>query len=288
MYERILVPLDGSQLAEIALPYAEELSGRLGAEVTLIYVSESIDDPHRHMHQIYMQKMAESTKQDTEAYARKLGKELAIQVRSVNLAGNPAEEIVKYADRENTGLIVLSTHGQSGIGRWTIGSIANKVVRATKKPVALVRAEGPRPDVPQKDMLRKALLPLDGSRESEAAIPYAAELASRLGMSVTLLQVLAIGDKALAEDYLEKTGAQLKQKGVTVESRVIFGEAATEIINLADEIHADVVAMSTHGRSGIGRWVLGSVAERVLYEGNTPLLLVRGTVGRNEVASRRG
>jgi nucleotide-binding universal stress UspA family protein len=279
MYERILVPLDGSQLAERALPYAEELSGRLGSEVTLIYVSESIDDPHQHMHQFYMQKMAESTKQDAEAYARKSGKELAIQVRSVNLAGNPAEEIVKYADSENIGLIVMSTHGQSGIRQWTIGSIANKVVRATKKPVALVRAEGPRPGVPRKDMLRKALLPLDGSRESEAAMPYAAELASRLGISVVLVQVLAIGDKALAEDYLEKIGAQLKQEGVTVESRVIFGEAATEIINLADEIHADVVAMSTHGRSGIGRWVLGSVAERVLYEGNTPLLLVRGTVG---------
>ena len=279
MYERIVVPLDGSQLAEIALPYAEELSVRLGSEVTLIYVSESIDDPHRHMHQIYMQKMAESTKQGAETYAKKLGKEMATQVRSVNLAGNPAEEIVKYADSENTGLIVMSTHGQSGIRQWTIGSVANKVVRATKQPVALVRAEGACPDVARKGMLKKALLPLDGSRESEAAIPYAAELASRLGISVVLVQVLAIGDKTLAEDYLEKIGAQLKQKGVTVESRVIFGEAATEIINLADEIHADVVAMSTHGRSGIGRWILGSVAERVLYEGNTPLLLVRGTAG---------
>ena len=279
MYERIVVPLDGSQLAEIALPYAEELSVRLGSEVTLIYVSESIDDPHRHMHQIYMQKMAESTKQGAETYAKKLGKEMATQVRSVNLAGNPAEEIVKYADSENIGLVVLSTHGQSGIRQWTIGSIANKVVRATKQPVALVRAEGACPDVARKGMLKKALLPLDGSRESEAAIPYAAELASRIGISVVLVQVLAIGDKTLAEDYLEKIGAQLKQKGVTVESRVIFGEAATEIINLADEIHADVVAMSTHGRSGIGRWILGSVAERVLYEGNTPLLLVRGTAG---------
>lgn len=173
MYERILVPLDGSQLAEIALPYAEEISGRLGSEVTLIYVSESIDDPHQHIHQIYMQKMAESTKQDAEAYARKLGKELAIQVKSVNLAGNPAEEIVKYADRENTGLIVMSTHGQSGIRQWTIGSVANKVVRATKQPVALIRAEGARPDTPRKGMLKKALLPLDGSRESEAALAYA-------------------------------------------------------------------------------------------------------------------
>jgi len=90
MYERILVPLDGSQLAEIALPYAEELSGRPGSEVTLIYVSESVDDPHQRMYQFYMQKMAESTKQGAETYARKSGKELAIQVRSVNLTGNPA------------------------------------------------------------------------------------------------------------------------------------------------------------------------------------------------------
>ena len=97
-------------------------------------------------------------------------------------------------------------------------------------------------------------------------------------MSVVLFQVLAIGDKVLAEDYLEKIGVQLKQKGVTVESQVRFGEAATEIVNLAAEIHAGVVAMSIHGRSGMSRWVLGSVAERVLYEGNTPLLLVRRTV----------
>jgi nucleotide-binding universal stress UspA family protein len=279
MYQTILVPLDGSQLAETALPYAEELSVRLGSDVTLIYVSQSIDDPHQHMHQIYMRKMAESTKQDAEAYARKLGKELAIQVRSVNLAGNPAEEIVKYADSENVGLIIMSTHGQSGIRQWTIGSIANKVVRSTKRPVALIRAEGASHGVLQVDMPKKILLPLDGSKESEAAIPYVAELASSLGMSVILLQVLAIGDKALAEDYLEKIGVQLKQKGVTVESQVRFGEAATEIVNLAAEIHAGVVAMSIHGRSGVGRWVLGSVAERVLYEGNTPLLLVRRTVG---------
>ena len=278
MYQTILVPLDGSLLAETALPYAEELSARLGSDVTLIYISESIDDPHRHMHQIYMQKMAESTKQDAEAYARKLGKELAIQARSVNLAGNPAEEIVKYADSENIGLVVLSTHGQSGIRQWTIGSIANKVVRATKRPVVLIRAEGASHGVLQEAMLKKALLPLDGSKESEAAIPFVAELASRLGMSVVLFQVLAIGDKALAEDYLENIEVQLKQKGVTVESQVRFGEAATEIVNLAAEIHAGVVAMSIHGQSGMRRWVLGSVAERVLYEGSTPLLLVRGTV----------
>ena len=119
MYEKLLVPLDGSQLAEVALPYAEELSGRLGSEVTLIYVSALIDDPNQYLRQIYMQKLVESTKQAAETYSRTLGKKPVIQVKSVDLFGNPAEEIVKYADKEDISLIIMSTHGQSGIRRWT-------------------------------------------------------------------------------------------------------------------------------------------------------------------------
>ena len=114
MFEKILIPLDGSQLAEVALPYAEELSGRLGSEVTLLYVHELIDDPNQYMRQVYIQKMVESTKQAAGTYSRKLGK---IQVKSDILFGNPAEEIVKYADREGNSIIVMSTHGQSGIRR---------------------------------------------------------------------------------------------------------------------------------------------------------------------------
>jgi nucleotide-binding universal stress UspA family protein len=297
MYERILVPLDGSALAEVALPYAEELSGRLGSEVTLIFVSELVDDSYQRMRQLYLKNMVEVTKKAAETYLPKSGKKKTIQVNSVTFDGNPAEQIVEYAKKEDIGLIIMSTHGQSGITRGALGSIANKVVRATTGPVALIRAKGYHPDMRRKEILSKLLLSLDGSKVSEASIPYAVELASRLGAQVVLLRVLGMSygafsstgeafvayyseeqmeaDKALAKDYLENIAGQLKQKGMAVETHVKFGDAAEEIISVASEIHADLVVMSTHGRSGIGRWVFGSVAEKVLYEGYTPLMLVR-------------
>ena len=203
---------------------------------------------------------------------------------------------MEQADEEDIGLIVMATHGESGVKRWALGSVADKVVRATNRPVALIRAKGVRPDVRKKGILKKALVPLDGSKEAEEIVPYVQELASKLKADVVLFQVIktpyetinAAGygsgnyteqqiasEKAFAEDYLGKIGSQLKQKGVTVTTKVRFGNAAEEIIKLADEMCADVVGMSTHGRSGIGRWVLGSVAGRILHEGTTPLLLVR-------------
>ena len=302
MYERILVPLDGSELAEVALPYAEELAGRLGSQVTLVYVSEPSEGQYQHMHESYLDEMLEATKRDAEKYLEKPGTH-TIQVKSDILFGNPAEKIVDYSEKTDVGLIVMSTHGRSGIKRWTLGSVADKVVKATKRPVALIRAKGARPDVREKGILRKTLVPLDGSTEAEGVIPYVEELASRLNAKVILLQVLARGyqsvnvegysdyfvfsesqmesAKAYARDYLDKVGALLKQKGITVDTEVRTAtdiksiNAAEEIISFADKIQVDVVAMSTHGRSGVGRWVFGSVAERVLYEGNTPLLLVR-------------
>lgn len=277
MYARILVPLDGSELAEISLPYAEELAVRLGSEITLLSVSESHESESYNELLTYALKMAEFTKNEVERNLAKLAGK-AIKVDSKILVGHPAEEIVDYVDKADIDLIVMATHGRSGIGRWALGSVADKVVRATKRPVALIRAKGARPDVREKGILNKALVPLDGSKESEAVIPYIEELASKLKTEVVLLQVVV----ASVESYLEKVDSQLRGKGITVKSEVRFGSVAEEIIKLADEIHADVVAMSTHGQSGVSRWVFGSVANRVLHEGNTPLLLVRTPGARTE------
>ena len=297
MYERILVPLDGSELAEVALPYAEELAARLGSKVTLLYVSDSTEDEYRHMHQFYMQKMVENARQDTE---RKLGKPVTkgIDVDSAVLVGHPAEEIVDYADKEKIGLIVMSTHGTTGIRRWAIGSVAYKVVKAASQPVAIIRAKGARPDMRENNILLKALVPLDGSKRSEAVIPYIEELASKLKLEVTFLRVLTPERlvtsetqlreieslRASARAYIENMAAQFKQKGIAAKAE--YREAMTEgpaeeMMKLANEIQADIVAMSTRGRSGYeaeGReWVssLGSVAETMVHVGNTPLLLVR-------------
>jgi nucleotide-binding universal stress UspA family protein len=296
MYDRILVSLDGSQLAEESLPYAEELSGRLGAELTLLYVSESSKDTGQHMHHFYIQNKAEAVKDLAQLFTDKSDSRQVIEVKSAISIGNPAEKIVEYADKENMDIIIMSTHGRSGITRWALGSVADKVVRANRKPVLLIRARGVRPEVHTQKLLQKILAPLDGSHEGEAVIPHVAELAAKLQAKVTLLQALPQGylsiatgdyiaytpkqieaDKTQVQQYLDKVQGWLKQKGIAAESKVIVktGGAAEEIINFAAEIKADMVIMSTHGRSGVGRWVIGSVAEKVLHEGNTPLMLIR-------------
>jgi nucleotide-binding universal stress UspA family protein len=163
----------------------------------------------------------------------------------------------------------------------------------------LIRAQNARTDVHEKKLLKKILVPLDGSAEGEVVIPHAAEFGSKLKAEVTLIQVLPVGyqliatgdyiaytekqiesDKASASKYLGKIEARLKKNDVAVKSVVTLKNVnpAEEIISFADEIKADIVIMATHGRSGVGRWVLGSVAERVLHDGNTPIMLVRAQV----------
>ena len=157
-------------------------------------------------------------------------------------------------------------------------------------------------------MYERILVPLDGSKIGEAALPYVEELVSKLvqaqKVEVTLLQVVSslthyvvAGEAAAsvpyteqemeqikkkAMDYLDKAGEGLRSKGAIVECKVGVGKAAEEIIKVADEINAGLVAMTTHGRSGLTRWALGSVTDKVLRGGNKPLLMVRalGEVGK--------
>lgn len=291
MYEKILVPLDGSELAEVSLPFAEELAGRLGSEVTLVHVIKSVDDPQLPMHKSYIQKIIETVKRDAKKHLEKPGGK-TIKIESVILVGHPAKEILDYADKEGIGLIIMSTHGRTGIKRWALGSVADKVVRASNQPVALIRCGGACAKLREKGIINKALVSLDGSKRSEAIIPYIEELASKLKAEVVLLHLwepdyYTITEERLArmksskesaEDYIGQMAAKLKQKGIVAKSdfrALDGGTEAEEILKVADEINADIVAMSTHGRSGVGRWAMGSVAEKVIQIGSTPVLLVR-------------
>ena len=283
MYEKILVPLDGSKLAEVALPYAEELAGRLGSEITLLSVSESSGAQEYHKHQVYLGKIIEATRRSAEKYREQPeGKEVKAELEV--LVGHPAEKILSYADKKDIGLIIMATHGHTGIRRWALGSVADKIVRASKRPVALIRAKGSRSHMRRKGILHKALVTLDGSRASEAIIPYIKELARKLNVEITLLQVVPEPrqDSEDAESYLEKTASLLKSEGITVNYYMKAGAADDEIIRFADEAGIDMIAMSTHGWSGIRRWTLGSIADRVLHAAHTPILLVRATGARKK------
>lgn len=296
-YEKILVPLDGSELAEVALPYAEQLAGKLGSEIILLHVSGSTERSYDQLPDMYyIKKKVEATWYGAQTYPLKSA-ETEVKVESEIVVGNPAEAIVEYVDKKDIALIIMATHGRTGIRRWALGSVADKVVRAINRPVMLIRARDAHTAVCERGMLTKILVPLDGSAESEAVIPYVRELGSKLKAEIVLFESVPRIDhvygaemtvarvpytdeemeplKAEAEVYLERVGNLLKDSGITLGTEVTIGDAAEEIIKLSDKIPVDMVAMSTHGRSGISRWSLGSVAIKVLHAGNTPLLLVK-------------
>jgi nucleotide-binding universal stress UspA family protein len=306
MYKRILVPLDGSELAEIALPYSEELAEKLDSEIILINVRAPGEDPENPEHKAYLSKMTATVDQNIRKFSNTPpGQKVKVESNIIGSSGlltHAAEEIVEYAEKENVSLIVIATHGRTGIRRWALGSTADKVIRVAKCPVLLIRANI---DVPNKINLSKFLVPLDGSKQSETVLSHVESLAPKLKARIILLHVVVppyhiypyteglgyYGSEgmvkvpysaeeikpleAVAEKYLKSVSDTLMAKGITAGYEVRVGSAGEEIIKAADEAGADIVAMSTHGESGFSRWEHGSIADKVLRAGNAPLLLVR-------------
>jgi nucleotide-binding universal stress UspA family protein len=287
MRERILVPLDGSNLAELAIPYAEELAAAFNSEVVLVYVSEPAESQYRHMHQLYLEEVTEQVRGHIKEHA---------EVRAIVLPGEPAEQIIDYAWRHKVGLIIMASHGRSGITPWATGSVANKVLNATRVPVLLIKVVKPPQRVPGKPLLNRILLPLDGSEAGEAAVPYIQELINRLESEVILFGVVPAGQhartvggldfilypeqhlklfKAEAREYLDRVYHRLSGGKAAVRVELKVGDITREIIKFAEEINASLIAISSHGHSGIEKWVFGSIAHKILQTSNTPILVVR-------------
>ena len=294
MFEKILVPLDRSKLAEISLPYAEELATKLGSEIIIITVSESNAVVMDHRYRAYLEHITEQAQSHLKDY----GAKDEAKVNSVTLVGKPADEILRYADENNVSLIAMSSRGSSGRGPWFLGNVAAKVLRATSKPVLLIRAPVDMAVIEQKRLVKRILVPLDGSKIGEAGVPYAEELARALDAEVDFFQVVEMpivvsgrfinGElqvtplemrkrKASGIAYLDDVGKPLKERGIRVSSVVTSGSVADQIINHAEDQAIDLITISTHGRSGVGRWVFGSVTDKVLHAGETPVLVVRAT-----------
>lgn len=293
MYRKFLVPLDGSELAEMALPYAEELAVAFNSEIDLLFVCDASHCQRRHEHEVYVGDIAKGLKSRIEE------KGARTIVKTQVVGGHPAAEILDYAANNDTRMVVMATHGRSGIMSWALGSVANKVLHGATIPVLLVRA-GVTPKTGG-GLLSRVLLPLDGSEAGEKVIPYVGELINKLGSEVVLLQVVAPGvhvhtiggldyvrftDKQMesaelaAKQYLSQATGKLAGTEASIGTLVRAGDPAQEIINLAEETDASLVALSSHGHSGIQRWTLGSVSHKVLNSGSTPVLLVRVPQGK--------
>ena len=292
MYKSVLVPLDGSGAAEIVLPYAEEIAAKFSSEIILLSVSPPTADDKERLYRSYLEGIAENVQGRLEA---RMGKE-KVKVKTEVLFGNSASEILRCADEGNVSLIAMASRGLSGHGPWLLGHVAGKVLRAAENPVLLVRAPAGKAVSRERILVKKILMPLDGSGVGEAAIPCAESLALAMDAEIVLLQVIKLSalvasegaamssamireeeeyKRASAIAYLKGIEKNLVDKGVKTAIAVGSGSPADQIIDFAETNSIDLIAMSTHGRSGIGRWVFGSVTDKVLHSGDTAVLTVR-------------
>ncbi len=283
MIRRVLVPLDGSEMAASMLTRLPTLLGSKDTHHTLL----TAVDPRQPVDLLGPTKISELTNEATNylngiaAKLRDKGVEVNVRVDT----GAAAELILEVADDEESSLICVSTHGRSGIGRMMYGSITEKIVRASQRPVLVVpsfeRTE-PRAGVDRRKWdFRSIVVALDGSRQAMQIIPHVAAAVKRFDAKVTLLLVLdEDADAKLtkdAETHLEGATGLFAKAGVETTMMLRRGEPAEEILDYTPRYDHDMVMMTTHGRSGLSRWMLGSVAEKVVRHATVPVFVVRST-----------
>lgn len=277
MIRTILVPLDGSTAAETVLPYVKLIASPIGADVHLLTIAAN-----------------EEEQSEATAYLTEKSKELSAHSLTAAVApGDEARTILEQADAKDADLIAMSTHGRSGLMRWILGSTADKVVHRSTRPVLLVRAQEEDERPPAK--VERVLVPLDGSDLAESVLPYVEEMAAALDAEIVLYNaVLPLDIYPAAEStpapagnliddlveqgksFLAKVGREIESRGkAKVQMVVTVGFPVDEITRVARETNVGLIAMATHGRSGVDRWVMGSVADGVVRRSSLPCLLVR-------------
>ena len=299
MYTKILIPLDGSKTAEKVLPYARAFAGSLEVPVELLGV---IDIAEMAAHVAaekarYLNGMVEESVRSSFEYLRGVATTFPGGNVKCNVEiGAAGEVVIEKGEADPAMLIAMATHGRSGINRWLVGSVAEKVLRGTANALLLIRATD-EAKTAGKANLESIIVPLDGSEVAESVLPTVGALAKKLDLEVVLfradtlpysaygggdgyyaidLNALIAAMKDEAQSYLEKKTAELKKLGVEkVSSITKEGLSADQIIKIGREIPDSLVAMCSHGRSGVKRWVLGSVAETVVRHGKDPVLVIR-------------
>ncbi len=285
---KILVPLDGFELSEKVLNHIEVLAKRTNADIILLRVVP-FSFPSK---LIPLRKIG--AKIDKEAFDylfsinAKLG-EKGIKGEVFVREGNEPGVICDFAREKKVDLIAMSTHGRGGIKRWALGSVANKVIQTSPVPILLYRIAE---EKVTPSHYKNVLIPVDGSHLSENIFPQARYLVELFKAKVWFLYVInthliesfallgkSTSEKELTENiqnYFSALEKRLKEaKATNYEIIIKKGDPAETICNFAEENEIDLIAMSTHGRGGITRWSLGSVADKVVRGSTKPVLLIR-------------
>lgn len=263
MLSRILIPLDGSPLGASILPLLAQLA-EPSVEVKLLTVLPT-----------------DEGREEAEARLADYAGELAgtgATISCLVATGDPAQQILAAATLWEADLITMATHGRTGVARFVRGSVAERVLRTSTAPVLLCNRVG----TEARSSCEHILVPLDGSKLAGEILPMVAALARRYGSRVSLLHVgegesdeaLSAMDLARLEDSLSEHRFLLEKAGVaSLQLLKATGDPASEILAIAEREQVDLVAMSTHGRSGVARWWFGSVAEAVLRTCPPPVLV---------------
>ncbi len=326
----ILVPLDGTDVAEGILPYVSEVAKKGNVPLLLLGVVDprgihyppstvdrpagetsepgaggaKVDDPaskpEGETPVLYRDQIENATLanvvDELEAVAGGLrGKGITVSVRSS--IGSPAEEVLRVAEEEGCGIIAMSTHGRNAITRGILGSVTDRVVHASTLPVLTVTPERAKEYLNLEGAsLSTVMVPLDGSGLSERALPYAVELARALSLELLLVRAVNLdsssyggyvhltkisSDEVLtATDYLDAMAEGLKRQGVRARFKVLRGSAPQALLSFAQETPNALIAMTTHGRSGLSRWLMGSVGEAMVRASSDPVLTIPSTTQR--------
>ncbi len=298
MFAKTLVPLDGSQLAERALKPALALARAAEGDIYLLEVSQPQEMLVSQYTGGYAFLWPDQSLERATATARAYldtvldtFADTAVGLHPLLEEGDPAATILDIAHDEAVDLIVMSSHGYTGFSRWVLGSTAEKVMRHAACPVLLIRDPQP---------IQNILVTLDGSPLAEKILEPTLALAQALGANITLLRVrqeheplnyrqvadvervepgmgLAMLESYYQQDerYLTEITRRYELRGVPIKCMTLDGDPAEQIVHLCERADVDMIAMSTHGRTGLRRWVYGSVMEKVLHGLPKSMLIVR-------------
>lgn len=266
---KFLAALDGSPSSESIVPYLEALLAIQDADVTLVQAVPGAEPARVQKAGAYLQRVAKPL--------RDKGAVVDVQVPP----GRPAPAIVDLAVNGGYSLIVMCSRGRKGLPRLILGSVTEEVLRHSPIPVLIVH---PAKKGGMKPRLKRIVVPLDGSHRSGSILAHVAPLAKAAGSKLLFMTTVeprakdALPVEVLARNLFREQ-KELHRQGVATELSIRYGDPVAEILSFGDTQHADLVALSTHGRTGVERARFGSVTESVLREGTIPLLVLR-TAGK--------
>jgi nucleotide-binding universal stress UspA family protein len=306
-FRSILVPVDGSRLAEQAVPVALAIAERAHSKVRLVLVHQ-IHQPRVLMEPAHIYIRTEAALQQSErdyltSLVSRVRERMGRAVSCAILKGRAGVTLAEYIKEASPDLVVMMTHGYGGFRRAWLGSVADQLIRSLDVPILLIRADHSKPAATSVEFT-KILVPLDGSPLAEAALEPAAALARLWDAEISLMQIvqpvflgtdpmlplpssydeqLTAKERDAAGEYVQAVAERLRDEGVKASGvAVLGGGVADELLCLARPGRIGLVAMATHGRGGARRLVLGSVADKLVRGADVPVLVVRPTGKRSK------